>query len=219
MQVVSGPIGRERVHFEAPAARRMEREMRAFLKWCNDQSNMDPVVKAGLAHLWFVTIHPFDDGNGRIARAIADMMLARSEDSNKRFYSMSSQIREQRRSYYEILERTQKGSLDVTAWLKWFLECLGDAIDAAQTTLRTVIAAARFWQSAAGLDLNERQRLMLNRLMNGFEGKLTTSKYAKLMKCSTDTALRDVEKLLEKGILTKDAAGGRSTSYTLAEFT
>ncbi len=219
MQVVSGPIGRERVHFEAPAARRMEREMRAFLKWFNDQSNMDPVVKAGLAHLWFVTIHPFDDGNGRIARAIADMMLARSEDSNKRFYSMSSQIREQRRSYYEILERTQKGSLDVTAWLKWFLECLGDAIDAAQTTLRTVIAAARFWQSAAGLDLNERQRLMLNRLMNGFEGKLTTSKYAKLMKCSTDTALRDVEKLLEKGILTKDAAGGRSTSYTLAEFT
>jgi Fic family protein len=217
MRVVSGPIGREHVHFEAPAAKRLGREMRKFLDWFNTPNAVDPVLRAAQAHLWFVTIHPFDDGNGRIGRAIADMSLARSENSPQRFYSMSAQIRQERAAYYNILERTQKGTLDVTPWMDWFLGCLGRAIDGAQTTLAAVLSKARFWDSVAGVAINERQRLVLNRLLDGFEGKLTTSKYAKLAKCSPDTALRDIMALVERGILIRGTERGRSTSYALAD--
>jgi Fic family protein len=216
MQVVSGPIGRERVHYQAPAATRLDDEMQAFLNWFNADADTDPVLKAGKAHLWFVTIHPFDDGNGRIARAITDMVLARSENSSQRFYSMSAQIQQERKAYYEILEATQKGTLDITPWMEWFLGCLGGAIDGAQTTLSAVLAKARFWEGISGTAINERQRLVLNRLLDGFEGKLTTSKYAKLAKSSTDTALRDILFLVEQGILVRNPEGGRSTSYALA---
>jgi Fic family protein len=217
MQVVSGPVGRERVHYEAPAAGRLEKEMQVFLDWFNGENAMDPVLKAGIAHLWFVTIHPFDDGNGRIARAIADMALARSENSAQRFYSMSAQIRQERKAYYDILEVTQKADLDITPWLKWFLGCLDRAFDGAEVILASVLKKAKFWEKHAGASLNERQRTVVNRLLDGYEGKLTSSKWAKLVKSSQDTALRDIEDLVRRGILTKDAAGGRSTSYSLAE--
>jgi Fic family protein len=217
MQVVSGPIGKERVHYEAPVAARLRGEMKKFLDWFEKESSTDLVLKAGVAHLWFVTIHPFDDGNGRIARAIADMVLARSERSPQRFYSMSAQIRQERKAYYEILESTQKGDFDITRWLEWFLACLGRAFEGAETILAAVLNKARIWERFAGTDLNERQRSMINRLLNGFEGKLTSSKWAKLEKCSQDTALRDIEDLIRKGVLTKDSAGGRSTSYSLAK--
>jgi Fic family protein len=216
MQVVSGPVGRERVHYEAPAAAKLDREMTAFLHWFNSSGDLDQVLKAGLAHLWFVTIHPFDDGNGRIARAIADLTLARSEASSQRFYSMSAQIRQDRNAYYDILALTQVGSMNVTLWMEWFLACLGRAIHGAQTALSGVLAKARFWESAAGVSLNERQRLMLNRLLDGFEGKLTNAKWAKLAKCSPDTALRDLQYLVNRGILIRGPEGGRSTSYVLA---
>jgi Fic family protein len=221
MQVVSGPMGKEHVHFEAPAAVRLDEEMQAFLNWFNGKADpervvMDEVLKAALAHLWFVTIHPFDDGNGRIARAIADMALARSENSSQRFYSMSAQIRQEREDYYEILEATQKGSLDITPWMEWFLGCMGRAIDGAQTILGAVLAKARFWEGVADITLNERQRHVLNRLLDGFEGNLTTSKYAKLTRSSQDTALRDILALVQRGVLVRNAAGGRSTSYVLA---
>ena len=216
MQVVSGPIGKERVHFEAPAAPRLEKEMIAFLDWFNANSDLDSVIKAGLAHLWFVSIHPFEDGNGRIARAIADMALARSENSPQRFYSMSAQIRQERNAYYEILEQTQKGDMDVTPWMEWFLGCLGRAIDGAQTVLSAVLAKARFWERAQHVSINERQRLVLNKLLDGFEGKLSTTKYAKLTKSSPDTALRDITQLVEAGLLVRSSEGGRSTSYALA---
>ncbi len=217
MEVVSGPVGKERVHFEAPPAKRLDREMQAFLGGFNANADIDPVLKAGLAHLWFVTIHPFDDGNGRIARAIADMALARSENSPQRFYSMSAQIQLERAGYYDILEHTQKATMDVTSWMEWFLGCLGRAIDGAQTTLGAVLDKARFWERVQGIPLNERQRLVLNRLLDGFEGKLTTSKYAKLATCSQDTALRDILPLVEHGVLVRNPEGGRSTSYVLAD--
>jgi Fic family protein len=216
MGIVSGPVGKEHIHYQAPPAKRLDGEMQGFLDWFNANAGIDPVLKAGLAHLWFVTIHPFDDGNGRIARAIADIALARSENSPQRFYSMSAQIRQERGAYYEILEETQKGSLDITPWMEWFLGCLGRAIDGAQTTLATVLTKARFWEAIAGLAINDRQRLVLNRLLDGFEGKLTTTKYAKLAKCSQDTALRDIRPLVERGILVRNPEGGRSTSYALA---
>jgi len=215
MQVVSGPFGREKVHYQAPAAPRVDAEMRAFIEWYNGDSGIDLVLKAGVAHLWFVTIHPFEDGNGRIARALADQMLARSEQSPQRFYSMSSQIRQQRNVYYDILERTQKGDLDVTHWLDWFLSCLNRAFDGAEATLALVLKKARFWERNGQLSFNDRQRLILNRLLNGFEGKLNTSKWAKLCKCSPDTALRDIGDLLQRGVLEKETGGGRSTSYIL----
>jgi len=216
MQVVSGPVGKEHVHFEAPKADRLEAEMRGFLDWFETDSSIDAVLKAALAHLWFVTIHPFDDGNGRVARAIADLALARSENSPQRFYSMSAQIRQERNAYYGILEETQTGSLDITPWMEWFLGCLGRAIDGAQTTLSAVLAKARFWERVQGVPLNARQRLVLNRLLDGFEGKLTTSKYARLARCSQDTALRDILPLVERGILVRNPEGGRSTNYALA---
>jgi Fic family protein len=217
MQVVSGAIGKEHVHFEAPKADRLDQEMRGFLHWFETDSGIDPVLKAGMAHLWFVTIHPFDDGNGRIARAIADLALARSENSPQRFYSVSAQIRQERKAYYDILEETQKGTMDITPWMDWFLGCLGRAIGGAQFTLSAVLAKARFWERIRGVALNNRQRLVLNRLLDGFEGKLTTSKYAKLARCSQDTALRDILPLVERGILVRNPEGGRSTSYALAQ--
>ena len=216
MQVVSGPVGRERVHFEAPAASRLSEEMRGFLEWFNTDHQIEPVLKAALAHLWFVTIHPFDDGNGRIARAIADMALARSEESPRRFYSMSAQIRQERADYYRILERTQQGTMDITPWMEWFLACMTRAIEGAHVTLAGVIAKARAWEKLRDVSLNDRQRLVINRLLDGFEGKLTTSKWAVLAKCSPDTALRDILQLVERGILIKNPEGGRSTSYSLA---
>jgi Fic family protein len=217
MQVVSGPIGKQRIHYEAPAAERVAPEMLKFLEWFNGTAPVDPVLKAALAHLWFVTIHPFDDGNGRIARAIADLELARSERSPKRFYSMSAQIRVERNDYYDILERTQKGPLDVTPWMRWFLDCLDRAFDGAEATLATVLRKARFWEVHAGESFNDRQRKVVNRLLNGFEGKLSSSKWASLAKCSQDTANRDINDLVKRGILAKDTAGGRSTSYSLTE--
>ncbi len=217
MQVVSGPLGRERVHFEAPAAKRIEQDMAAFIKWSNHDDKTDLVLRAGIAHLWFVTIHPFEDGNGRIARAIADMMLARSESSRQRFYSMSAQIRDERKIYYEILERTQKGTLDITEWLDWFLGCLDHALDNAWNTLGTVLRKARFWESHVDAPFNERQRKILNKMLDGvFEGKLMSSKWAKMTECSQDTALRDILDLVERNILIKDSGGGRSTSYSLS---
>ena len=217
MQVISGPVGRTHVHYQAPNAAVIAREMRAFLAWFNRDIGHDPVLKAGLGHLWFVTIHPFDDGNGRIARAIADMQLARSERSRQRFYSMSAQIRKERRAYYDMLEATQKADLDITAWLDWFLGCLDRAFDGADEALAGVLGKARFWERHARATLNERQRDMLNRLLDGFDGKLTSSKWARIEKCSPDTALRDIADLVDRGILQKDEAGGRSTSYSLAE--
>jgi Fic family protein len=216
MQVVSGPVGKEHVHFEAPKPERLDSEMAAFLSWFETAAGLDPVLKAAQAHLWFVTLHPFEDGNGRIVRAIADMALARSENSPQRFYSLSTQIRQERKDYYEILERTQKGTLDITPWMGWFLGRLGRAIDNAQGALGSVLAKARFWERARNLAVNDRQRLVLNRLLDGFEGKLTTSKYAKLAHCSQDTALRDLLSLVESGLLVRNPEGGRSTSYSVA---
>jgi Fic family protein len=216
MRVVSGPVGRETVHYEAPAASQLGGEMRAFLKWFNAGPSIDPVLKAAVAHLWFVTIHPFEDGNGRIARAIADMALARSEESPRRFYSMSSQIRAERKGYYDILEASQQDDLDITAWLQWFLACLDRAFDKAEMTLAAVLRKARFWEAHAGESLNDRQRKVLNRVLDGFEGKLTNAKWVGLTKTSSDTALRDIDDLLRRGILVRDEGGGRSTSYSLA---
>ena len=217
MEVVSGPIGKERVHFAAPQAARLGPEMTAFLEWFEKPSQIDEVLKAGLSHLWFVTIHPFDDGNGRIARAIADMELARSEKSPQRFYSMSTQIRQERAAYYDVLEQTQKATMEITPWMEWFLGCLGRAIDGADGILGTVLTKARFWESLRGVALNDRQTLVLNRLLDGFEGKLSTTKYAKLTKSSQDTALRDILALVKRGIMVQRPEGGRSTSYALAD--
>jgi Fic family protein len=218
MQVVSGAIGKEKIHYQAPDASLLEDEMAAFLNWFESGEPADLVLKAALAHLWFVTIHPFDDGNGRIARGVADMALARSEGSAQRFYSMSAQIRKERTAYYLILERTQKGELDITEWLMWFLNCLNHAFDGAAETLASILAKAAFWERLKGEVVNERQQRVLNRLLDGFEGKLTSSKWAKLTKTSPDTALRDITDLVERGILRKEPGGGRSTSYSLTDF-
>lgn len=215
MQVVSGPIGRERIHYEAPVAERLDGEMDKFLAWF-EIAQPDPVLKAGAAHLWFVTIHPFDDGNGRIARAIADLALARAEGTAQRFYSMSAQIRNERNAYYDMLETTQKGELDITPWLLWFIGCLDRAFDGAEIILASVMRKARFWESVATQTLNERQRKIINRLLDGFDGKLTNAKWAAIAKTSPDTALRDINALIQLGILMKEPGGGRSTSYALA---
>jgi len=217
MQVVSGPIGRQRVYFEAPPADRLEAEISRFLDWLNGPASEPPLLKAGLGHLWFVTLHPFDDANGRIARAIGDLLLARADGSPQRLYSLSAQIQRERKAYYDILERTQKSSLDVTEWLAWFLDTLHRAVDQAQHTLDAVLAKARFWQRWATTPLNERQVKLLNRLLDGFDGKLTSSKWAAIAKCSPDSALRDINDLLALGVLRKSHAGGRSTSYVLDE--
>lgn len=216
MQVVTGPVGRETVHFEAPAADRLEAEITRFLDWFNSPPAIDPVLKAAVAHFWFVTIHPFEDGNGRIVRAIADMALARADGSKERYYSMSAQIEAERKAYYAHLERQQRNGLDITEWLTWFLDCLDRAIGSAENTLTAVLYKARIWEIANRRPLGERQRLVLTRMLDGFQGAMTTSKYAKLAKCSTDTALRDIRDLVEGGILIQNPGGGRSTSYRLA---
>lgn len=217
MQVISGPIGRRTVHYQAPPADRLAAETARFMAWANAETGEPALVKAGLAHLWFVTLHPFDDGNGRIARAVGDLFLTRADGSPQRFYSLSAQIQRERRDYYDVLERTQKGTLDVTGWLLWFLDTLGRAISNAQLTLDAVLLKARFWQRWAGTSLNERQLKLLNRLLDGFEGKLTSSKWAAIAKCSPDTALRDITQLLELGVLKRSPGGGRSTGYELAD--
>ena len=216
MQVVSGPIGRQKVHYEAPPAASLKTEVARFIRWFNAPQDAEPaLIRAGLGHLWFVTLHPFDDGNGRIARAIGDLLLARADGSPQRFYSLSAQIQRERKAYYEILERTQKGSLDVTAWLLWFLQMLEEALKQAHHTLDTVLGKARFWQKMAGAALNARQVKVLNRLLDGFDGNLNNRKWAAIAKCSPDTALRDLGELVELGLLQRSEAGGRSTSYTL----
>jgi Fic family protein len=215
MQVVSGPVGRQHVHFEAPPADRLESEASRFLDWLNSASNEPALLKAGIGHLWFVTLHPFEDGNGRIARAVGDLLLARADGSPQRFYSLSAQIQRDRKAYYDILERTQKGSMDVTEWLVWFLDTLHRAVDQAQNTVDAVLGKASFWQRWAGTSLNERQVKLLNRLLDGFDGKLTSSKWAAIAKCSPDTALRDINDLVARGALRKSDAGGRSTDYEL----
>jgi Fic family protein len=217
MRVVSGPVGKETVHYEAPPAERIPEEIERFLDWFAQSGKIDPLLRAGLAHLWFVTIHPFADGNGRISRAIADMALAQEEDTGQRFYSMSAQIRSERNEYYALLERMQKSGLDITNWQDWFLNCLMRALAGAEDTLGKVLDKARFWQRFAAESLNERQIKLLNRLLDGFEGKLTSSKWARIAKCSQDTAYRDILDLVERGALQKDPGGGRSTSYSLTE--
>lgn len=218
MQVVSGPIGRERVHFEAPPAERVPEEMDHFLAWCEAPGPIDPVLRAAIAHFWFVTIHPFEDGNGRLARAIADLLLARADGCPERFYSMSTQIETERRDYYRVLERVQRGDLDITPWLLWFLGCLSRAIDGAGTLVDGVLRKADVWRSlAAGAPVNERQRSVINRLLDGFEGGLSTAKYSRMVKCSPDTALRDIQDLVTRGVLVRNPGGGRSTSYRLAD--
>ena len=215
MQIVSGPISRETIHFEAPTAARIESEMTTFLAWFDSEQTIDPILKAGLAHLWFVTIHPFEDGNGRIARAIADMALARADNLSERFYSMSAQIELERKEYYTQLERQQRGTVDVTAWLDWFLDCLGRALAKADETLATVRYKAQLWNYVNQQAVNERQRQILNRMLDNFKGYMTTSKYAKLAKCSTDTALRDIQDFVLRGIFVQNPGRGRSSSYRL----
>ncbi len=218
MQVVSGAMGKEKVHFQAPPAESLEKEMNNFLNWFNDDRKIDLVLKAGIAHIWFVTLHPFEDGNGRIARAITDMLLARSDGVRQRYYSMSAQIEKERKKYYEILEQTQKGTLDITNWLSWFLETLLKSIENSEKILSSVIKKHEFWNLHGDKIKNERQRKVLNLLLSNFTGNLTSSKWAKITKCSQDTALRDIQDLMNKGILVKSNSGGRSTNYKLKDF-
>ena len=215
MQVVSGAMGKEKVHFEAPDSELVDKEMSLFMDWFNNYDEIDLVIKAAIVHLWFVTIHPFEDGNGRITRALSDMILARADKSNQRFYSMSAQILKERKGYYEILEKTQKGNLDITEWMTWFLKCLTNALKSTDSILRQVLFKADFWNKHLKTIINERQRKLINKLLDGFDGKLTSSKWAKIAKCSKDTAIRDINDLINKNILRKDAAGGRSTHYEL----
>jgi Fic family protein len=215
MQVVSGAMGKENVHFQAPDANVVNQEIATFIKWFNEEQNLDPVLKAGIAHLWFITIHPFDDGNGRIARAITDMQLSKADGNAQRFFSMSAQIQKRRSSYYETLEKVQKGNSNITVWIAWFLDCLIEALLNTDIVLEKVLSKARFWEKQRVTLLNERQHLMLNKLLDDFDGKLTSSKWAKMAKCSSDTALRDIQDLMLKGILKKEDLGGRSTNYEL----
>lgn len=217
MQVVSGAIGKEKIHFQAPDSSKIESEIKNFINWINEKTKVDLVIKAGITHLWFVTIHPFDDGNGRIARAITDMFLAQSDGIPQRFYSMSAQIEKERKNYYNILEKTQKGSLNITDWLNWFLNCLLNALHSSEKVLANVIYKHKFWNRNAVKIQNTRQQLLLNKLLEGFDGKLTSSKWAKIAKCSPDTALRDIQDLINKQILCKAKGGGRSTNYKLVE--
>jgi len=215
MQVVSGALGKEKVHYQAPPANQLEKEMQVFFDWFNHEQNTDLVLKAGIAHLWFVTLHPFEDGNGRISRAISELLLARSDEQSYRFYSMSSQIRKERNSYYDMLEKTQRGTPDITDWLQWFLNCLLHALEYSETLLEKIIFKHFFWIKNRSMVTNERQQKILNLVLDGFDGKLNTTKWAKIGKCSQDTALRDIQDLIEKGILVKSETGGRSTNYEL----
>lgn len=218
MQVVSGAMGKEKVHYQAPSAERVTAEMERFVAWVNNSEEVDAVLKAATAHLWFVSIHPFDDGNGRIARALTDMLLARSENCSKRFYSVSAAIKESQKEYYEVLEQTQHEDGDITEWLLWFLRCFEQALDSTENTLSSVMRKAEFWERHRDVSFNERQRKLLNMQFDGFFGKLTSSKWAKIAKCSSDTALNDINDLISKGVLRKADAGGRSTNYVLADY-
>jgi Fic family protein len=215
MQVVSGSMSRPRVHFQAPDAALLPKEMKLFMDWFNSDRETHPILKAAIAHFWFVTIHPYDDGNGRIARTIADLQLARADGSQQRFYSMSSQIRLERNAYYDILEKTQKGGLEITDWMHWFLSCLDRALIAADSTTSRVLQKSKYWEHLASKDLNPRQKEMITRLLDGFNSKLTTSKWANVAKCSQDTALRDIQELIKQEVLEKEESGGRSTAYRL----
>jgi Fic family protein len=215
MQVVSGISGNEKIHFEAPGSNLIPAEMEQFISWVNSTTAIDPVIKAAIAHLWFITIHPFEDGNGRIARAIADLLLAAADNSSQRFYSMSAQIQKERNIYYLILEESQKGDMDISGWLEWFLNCLDRALSSTESILAAVLTKARFWEKFSGQQLNTRQHSMLNKMLDGFDGKLTSSKWAKISKCSQDTALRDIQELIDARILIKEMAGGRNTSYSI----
>jgi len=215
LQVVSGALGKEKVHYQAPPANTIENEMRIFFDWFNREENIDSVLKSAIAHLWFITIHPFEDGNGRISRALSDLLLARSDEQSYRFYSMSTQIRKERNSYYDILEKTQKSSLDITNWLEWFLNCLLRSIENSVKILEKVIFKHTFWLKHTQISFNDRQRKILTLLMDDFEGVLNTTKWAKIAKCSQDTALRDIQDLMDKNILAKSPQGGRSTNYEL----
>ena len=215
MQIVSGAMGKERIHYEAIPAMLVKEEMNRFLSWFNEKDKIDPVLKAAIAHFWFIIIHPFDDGNGRIARAIADLMLARADRTTERFYSMSNQIMTERKKYYEILQKVQHSTGDITEWLDWFLNCLKNSLLSTEKTLQKILRKTEFWNVHEKTELNERQRLMLNKIFDGFDGKLKTSKWAKIAKCSPDTALRDIKDLIEKGILQQEQEGGRSTNYEL----
>jgi len=215
MQVVSAAMGKEKIHFEAPDSSRLKKEMQVFLKWFNAEQDLDPVLKSALAHLWFLTIHPFDDGNGRIARALADLQLARADNDSRRFYSLSAQIKNERKAYYNILASTQRGDCDVTDWMLWYLECMSKALESTEQKMKGVLRKNKFWDNHQQLDLNDRQRKMINKLFDGLDGKLNTSKWAKMTKCSADTALRDIQDLLHKKVLKKEAGGGRSTAYEL----
>lgn len=217
MQIVSGPMGRERIHFQAPPPSQLTQDMDKFLNWFNGEAKMDGVLKAAIAHFWFIIIHPFDDGNGRIARALTDLMLARSENSSQRFYSLSKQILTEKKGYYEILQKVQHSDGDITEWLVWFLTCLKHALESTEETVKRILDKTHFWDKHKETILNSRQRLLLNKLLDGFDGKLKTSKWAKIAKCSADTALRDIKDLIEKGILKQETAGGRSTNYELVD--
>ena len=218
MRVVSGPVGREKIYFEAPKAKLLNNEMKLFLSWFNKKKSTDSILKAAVAHLWFVTIHPFDDGNGRITRAITDMLLARSEDSSKRFYSMSAQICIERNKYYAVLEKTQKGTLDITEWIIWFLNCMERSLQNSDKILSSVLKKAKFWEIHANQTFSERQRKLINRLLDGFEGNMTSSRWANIGKCSQDSAARDIQDLIKMKIIKKNQGGGRSTSYSLLDF-
>lgn len=218
MQIVSGAMGKEKVHYEAVPSSRIKEEMDRFLQWFNAKTSLDPVLKSAIAHFWFIIIHPFDDGNGRIARAISDLMLARADETKERYYSMSSQILIERKQYYEVLQKVQDSNGDITDWLNWFLQCLKQALLATQTTLQKILSKTEFWKIHEHTPLNERQRQMINKLFDGFEGKLKSSKWAKIAKCSPDTALRDIKDLMGKGILKQEQQGGRSTNYELVDF-
>ena len=215
MQVISGAMGKEKIHYQAPDSDHVPYQMKLFLEWVNGNQKIDPVLKAAIAHLWFVTIHPFDDGNGRISRTITDLFLARADEMPHRFYSMSAEIRKQRKGYYEMLEKTQKGSLDITNWLEWFLDCLEAALLDTEKSISTILQKAAFWDKYRLVSMNERQIKMVNLFWDGFDGKLTSSKWAKITKCSPDTALRDVQDLITKGVFRKTDEGGRSTNYEL----
>ena len=215
MQVISGAMGKEKIHYQAPDSDHVPYQMKLFLEWVNGNQKIDPVLKAAIAHLWFVTIHPFDDGNGRISRTITDLFLARADEMPHRFYSMSAEIRKQRKRYYEMLEKTQKGSLDITNWLEWFLDCLEAALLDTEKSISTILQKAAFWDKYRLVSMNERQIKMVNLFWDGFDGKLTSSKWAKITKCSPDTALRDIQDLITKGLFRKTDEGGRSTNYEL----
>jgi Fic family protein len=218
MVIVSGPMGKEKIHYEAPKAIQVKEEMDRFLDWFNSETKIDPVLKAAIAHFWFIIIHPFDDGNGRIARAISDLMLARSDGSTQRFYSLSSQILIERKAYYNILQQVQFSQGDITEWLDWFLNCLYRSMESSKEAMSQVLRKSDFWERNKETELNSRQRLMLNKLLDGFDGKIKSSKWAKIAKCSPDTALRDIKDLIKKGILRHEKSGGRSTSYELEDF-